>query len=101
MRPTKTGSPTRRAILAAAALGVAGSFAAPAIVRAQAKRRVLKPIVAGLNAKEGDPTFESIARISKILREKHNVELEIQVHPSSMLGTDLQQLEALQTRFIP
>ena len=76
-------------------------MAAPAIVRAQAaKRRVLKPVVAGLNSKEGDPSYESIARISRILREQHNVELEIQVHPSSMLGSDTQQLEAVQTGFI-
>jgi C4-dicarboxylate-binding protein DctP len=99
MRPNHSAT-TRRAVLKAAALGAVGAVAAPAIVRAQAKRRVLKPIVAGLNSKEGDPTFESIARISKILRDKHNVELEIQVHPSSMLGTDLQQLEAVQTGFI-
>jgi TRAP-type transport system periplasmic protein len=91
----------RRHLLQAGAALALGGLCAPAIVRAQQpKRRVLKPIVAGLNSKEGDPTFESIARISRILREKYDVELEIQVHPSSMLGTDTQQLEAVQTGFI-
>ena len=72
----------------------------PAIVRAQGTQRYLKPIVAGLNSKVGDPSYESIARISKILKEKYDVELEIQVHPSSVLGNDLAQLESVQTGFI-
>lgn len=83
-------------------LGAAGAaiLGAPAIVRSQQPKRFLRPLVAGLNAKEGDPSYESIARIPKILREKHNVQLEIQVHPSSVLGTDMQQLESVQTGFI-
>jgi TRAP-type C4-dicarboxylate transport system substrate-binding protein len=89
----------RRRMLAGAAAGAA-LLGAPAIVRSQQPKRFLKPLVAGLNAKEGDPTYESIARIPKILREKHNIQLEIQVHPSSVLGTDIQQLESVQTGFI-
>ena len=83
-------------------LGAAGAaiLGAPAIVRSQQPKRFLRPLVAGLNAREGDPSFESIARIPKILREKHNIQLEIQVHPSSVLGTDVQQLESVQTGFI-
>lgn len=83
-------------------LGLAGSavLGMPAIVSAQGKQRYLKPIVAGLNSKPGDPSYESIARISKILKEKYDVELEMQVHPSSVLGTDLSQLDAVQTGFI-
>lgn len=83
-------------------LGAAGAaiLGAPAIVRSQQPKRFLRPLVAGLNAREGDPSFESIARIPKILREKHNIQLEIQVHPSSVLGTDMQQLESVQTGFI-
>src|SRR5258708_7305368 len=76
------------------------TFAMPAIVRAQGTQRYLKPIVAGLNSKPGDPSYESIARIPKILKEKYDVQLDMQVHPSSVLGTDLSQLEAVQTGFI-
>jgi TRAP-type C4-dicarboxylate transport system substrate-binding protein len=80
--------------------GAAAMIAAPAIVRAQGTQRYLKPLVAGLNSKPGDPTFESIARIPGILRDKYGVQLDIQVHPSSVLGTDLSQLDAVQTGFI-
>ena len=92
-------SPSRRKVIAGAAAGAA-ILGAPAIVRSQQPKRFLRPLVAGLNAKEGDPTYESIARIPRILREKHNVLLEIQVHPSSVLGSDVQQLESVQTGFI-
>jgi len=69
----------RRSVVAGlAGASVAGLFA-PAIVRAQQPRRFLRPIVAGLNGRQGDPTYDSIARIPQILREKHNVQLEIQV----------------------
>ena len=67
---------------------------------AQGTQRYLKPIVAGLNSKPGDPSYESIARISKILKEKYDVQLEMQVHPSSVLGNDLPQLDSVQTGFI-
>lgn len=92
-------SPSRRRAIVGAAAGAA-VLGAPAIVRSQQPKRFLRPLVAGLNAKEGDPTYESIARIPKILREKYNVALELQVHPSSVLGTDVQQLESVQTGFI-
>jgi TRAP-type C4-dicarboxylate transport system substrate-binding protein len=92
-------NPTRRKVVAGAAAG-AVVLGAPAIVRSQQPKRFLRPLVAGLNAKEGDPSYESIARIPKILREKHNIQLDIQVHPSSVLGTDVQQLESVQTGFI-
>ena len=98
----KTGEPNRRDLLkfaagTAVALPVLG---APAIVKAQGTRKYLKPIVAGLNAKPGDPSYISISRIPEILKEKHDIELEIQIHPNSTLGTDLSQLEAVQTGFI-
>jgi TRAP-type C4-dicarboxylate transport system substrate-binding protein len=96
MSQAKTAQPSRRSILKAAAFGVAGAIGAPAIVRAQALRRLAKPIIAGLNAKAGDPSYESIARIGPILREKFNIEADIQTHPSSTLGSDTQQLEAVQ-----
>ena len=86
---------SRRAVLAAA-----GALAAPAIVHGQQLQRLPRPIVAGLNAKSGDPSYESISRIARILREKYAIEAEIQVHPSSTLGTDTQQLEAVQMGYI-
>ena len=92
-------NPTRRKMVAGAAAGAA-ILGAPGIVRSQQPKRFLRPLVAGLNAKEGEPTYESIARIPKILREKYNIQLDIQVHPSSVLGTDVQQLESVQTGFI-
>jgi TRAP-type C4-dicarboxylate transport system substrate-binding protein len=93
----------RRILRAASALAVgaaAGTLGFPAIVRSQQAKRFLKPIVAGLNAKEGDPTYNSIALVPKILREKYDVQVEFQIHPSSSLGTDLSQLDAVQTGFI-
>src|SRR5437588_4559212 len=87
----------RKLMLGAAGAAILGT---PAIVRSQQPRRFLRPLVAGLNAKEGDPSYESISRIPKILREKYNVQLDIQVHPSSVLGTDIQQIESVQTGFI-
>lgn len=93
-------SVSRRKFLKTAAATSLLAFPMPAIVRAQGTQKYLKPLVAGLNAKDGDPTYASIARIPAILREKYDVEMEIQVHPSSTLGTDLSQLEAVQTGFI-
>jgi TRAP-type C4-dicarboxylate transport system substrate-binding protein len=96
--------PGRRRILGAASaltLGAAaGTLGFPAIVRSQQAKRFLKPIVAGLNAKEGDPTYNSIALVPKILREKYDVQVDFQIHPASSLGTDLSQLDAVQTGFI-
>lgn len=93
----------RRQFLRTAAGAVAGAAIGgfPAIVKAQQKPlRFLRPVVAGLNGKKGDPTFNSIENISKILREKYNVQMEIQAHPSSTLGSDFAQLESVQTGFI-
>jgi TRAP-type transport system periplasmic protein len=100
---TSVGPVSRRTVLkgvAALASGTVATLVAPAVVQAQQKKRILKPIVAGLNAKVGDPTYESISRIAPILRDKYGVEAEIQVHPSSVLGTDTQQLEAVQMGYI-
>ena len=72
----------------------------PAIVRSAGTQRFEKPIVAGNNAKEGDPNFVSMSRIPEILKEKYDIEMEFQIHPMSTLGTDVSQLEAVQTGFI-
>ena len=93
----------RRILRAASALTVgaaAGTLGFPAIVRSQQAKRLLKPIVAGLNAKEGDPSYNSIALVPKILREKYDIQVDFQIHPASSLGTDLSQLDAVQTGFI-
>lgn len=95
----RQASLTRRGLMRLGAAGTA-VIAAPAVLRAQGAQRYLKPIVAGLNSKPGDPSYESIARIPKIMREKYDVQLDIQLHPSSVLGTDLSQLDAVQTGFI-
>lgn len=101
---TKRSGVTRRdALKASSAIAIgamAGTMGFPAIVRSAQAKKYLKPLVAGLNAKEGDPTFISISLIPKILREKYDVELDIQTHPASTLGTDQSQLEAVQTGFI-
>ena len=89
----------RRAILkGAAATGAAIALAGfPAILRAQRQPLSFdRPLIAALNGKEGDPTDIAIRLIPKILREKHNIALDIEIHPSSTLGTDLSQLESVQ-----
>ncbi len=72
----------------------------PAITRSAQQKKFLKPIVAGLNGKEGDPTYTSVSDVPRILREKYDIEVDFQIHPSSTLGTDLSQLDAVQTGFI-
>ena len=80
--------------------GVGALVGFPAIVRSAGTQRFEKPIVAGNNAKEGDPNFISMSRIPEILKEKYDIEMEFQIHPMSTLGTDVSQLEAVQTGFI-
>lgn len=97
------GLSRRRILKAASALtlgAAAGSLGFPAIVRSQQAKKLLKPLVAGLNGKDGDPTYNSVSLVPKILREKYDVQVEFQIHPASSLGTDLGQLDAVQTGFI-
>jgi TRAP-type C4-dicarboxylate transport system substrate-binding protein len=95
-KPRKTDR--RRFLKQSAGLGALVGF--PAIVRSAGTQRFEKPIVAGNNAKEGDPNYVSMARIPEILKEKYDIEMEFQIHPMSTLGTDVSQLEAVQTGFI-
>lgn len=88
----------RTGLVAGAVAGTVMGF--PAIVRSQQAKKLLKPIVAGLSGKLGDPTVDAIAMIPKILREKYDVEVDIQVHPAAALASDLGALEAVQTGFI-
>ena len=89
----------RRRFLASSA-GVAALAGFPAIVRSAGTQRFEKPIVCGNNAKEGDPNYISMSRIPEILKEKYDIEMEFQIHPMSTIGTDVSQLEAVQTGFI-
>jgi TRAP-type transport system periplasmic protein len=94
---------TRRdALKTGAAAATAGAVITgfPALTRSAQQKKFLKPIVAGLNGKEGDPTYSSVSDVPKILREKYDIEVDFQIHPSSTLGTDLSQLDAVQTGFI-
>ncbi len=95
---------TRRQTLKTAGAAVGGSLVGitgfPALTRSAQQKRFLKPIVAGLNAPAGDPSYISISEIPRILREKYDVQLEIQAHPSSTLGSDVSHLEAVQNGFI-
>jgi TRAP-type C4-dicarboxylate transport system substrate-binding protein len=63
-------------------------------------KKLLKPIVAGLNAKEGDPTYMSIKLIPKIMKEKYGIEINMIIHPAMTMGTDWSALEAVQHGFI-
>jgi TRAP-type C4-dicarboxylate transport system substrate-binding protein len=88
---------TRRALLLATAAGMT-SLALPTGATAQTSYDV--PIIAGLNASEGQPTHSSIARIAHFMAQDHGITVDLQVHPSSTLGTDISQLDAVQSGFI-
>lgn len=97
---TRAGVSRRTILKTSAAAGAGAIVGFPALTRSAQAKKYLKPIVAGLNAKEGDPSDISIRMIPQILKEKYDVEMEIQIHPSSTLGTDLSQIDAVQTGFI-
>ena len=93
---TTTTKTSRRDFLAGAAAIGAGAMAAPSILRAQGRRGWDRPIVAGLNGREGDPTDISIRRIPEILAEQFDVDVTIEIYPSSQLASDMGQLEGVQ-----
>jgi TRAP-type C4-dicarboxylate transport system substrate-binding protein len=82
------------ALSGAAALG---TFSVPKLAFG---KKFLRPIVCGLNARKGDPTYNSVAWIPEILKAKYNIEIPFQLHHSSELGTDVDQIEAVQNGFI-
>ena len=98
MNRMKHGMDRRRFLASSAGAAALAGF--PAIVRSAGTQRFEKPIVCGNNAKEGDPNYISMSRIPEILKEKHDIEMEFQIHPMSTIGTDVSQLEAVQTGFI-
>ena len=93
---TTTTKTSRRDFLAGAAAIGARALAAPSILRAQGRRGWDRPIVAGLNGREGDPTDISIRRIPEILAEQFDVDVTIEIYPSSQLASDMGQLEGVQ-----
>jgi TRAP-type C4-dicarboxylate transport system substrate-binding protein len=77
---------TRRAALKTGAAAVtAGAVITgfPALTRSAQQKKFLKPIVAGLNGKEGDPSYTSVSDVPRILAEKYDIEVDFQIHPSS------------------
>ena len=91
--------PTRREFLKTGAAAAAIGVAAPYVARAQ-DVVFKKPIVAALNAPEGNPTNLSIARISEIMKEKSGLEANIQIYPPNSLGNDVNVLESVQNGFV-
>lgn len=92
---TKTIPLSKRGFLAGSA-AFAGVLAAPAILRAQGRRGWDRPIIAALNSREGDPTDISIRRIPEILAEQYDIDITIEIYPSSQLAADIGQLEGVQ-----
>ena len=91
---------TRRAVLkTTAAVAGASTIGFPAILRAQ-DVVFAKPIVAALNAPEGNPTNLSIARIPEIMMENSGLEANVQIFPPNSLGNDVNVLESVQNGFV-
>ena len=86
---------TCRAALAAGAT-MTGALAAPAIQSAQGRIARDRPIIAALNGREGDPTDISIRRIPEILSEQYDIDVTIEIFPSSQLSAAIGQLESVQ-----
>jgi len=86
---------SKRGFLAGSA-ALAGALASPAILRAQGRRTWDRPIIAALNSREGDPTDISIRRIPQILAEQYDIDITIEIYPSSQLAADIGQIEGVQ-----
>lgn len=101
-KSNKKGLTRRDALRTTGAAAAAGAVITgfPALTRSAQQKKFLKPIVAGLNGKPGDPSYVSVSEVPRILAEKYDIEVKFEVHHSSTLGTDLSQLEAVQTGFI-
>ncbi len=101
-KSTNRGMTRRDALKTTGAAAAAGAVVTgfPALTRSAQQKKFLKPIVAGLNARPGDPSYVSVSEVPRILAEKYDIEVKFEVHHSSTLGTDLSQLEAVQTGFI-
>lgn len=85
----------RRTMLAGTA-AFTGVLATPSIIRAQGTKSWDRPIIAALNGREGDPTDISIRRIPDILKEQYDIDIKIEIYPSSQLSADIGQLEGVQ-----
>lgn len=91
----RAASVTRRTVLTTSA-AAAAVLVTPAIVRAAGRKSWDRPIIAGLNGREGDPTDISIRRIPEILAEQYDIDITIEIYPSSQLAADMSQLEGVQ-----
>ena len=89
----------RRVLKSTAAVAAASTLGFPAISRAQ-DVVFAKPIVAALNAPEGNPTNLSIARIPEIMMENSGLEANVQIFPPNSLGNDVNVLESVQNGFV-
>jgi len=88
----------RRTLLKTGA-ATAGMAALPGIVSAQSAV-FNKPMVAALNAPDGDPSNLSIARIPQIMKEQAGLDLNLQIFPPNSLGNDVNVLESVQNGFV-
>jgi TRAP-type C4-dicarboxylate transport system substrate-binding protein len=77
----------------------AAAIAAPSVLAAQ-EVVFKKPIIAALNAPEGNPTNLSIARIPEIMMERFDMEATVQIFPPNSLGNDINVLESVQNGFV-
>ena len=101
--PGKGGSTSvsrRRFLGGATALSGAAALGLFSIPKVAFGKKFLRPIVVGSNARKGDPTYNAIALIPDILQAKYNIEIPFQLHHSSELGSDVDQVEAVQNGFI-
>lgn len=88
---------SRRSLLKTGAATM-GAMAVPGLASAQ-DVVFRKPIVAALNAPEGDPSNLSIARIPEIMAE-NGFEATVQIFPPNSLGNDVNVLESVQNGFV-
>jgi TRAP-type C4-dicarboxylate transport system substrate-binding protein len=100
----KSGSSiTRREFIkkssAVATWAVLSAVGTPYIVKAKTTKFV-KPIIAGLNAKPGDPYYQFFAWIPEILKEKYDIDMEFRMYDSMSLGTDRSLMESVMRGFI-
>jgi TRAP-type C4-dicarboxylate transport system substrate-binding protein len=89
----------RNVLKTTAAVTAASTLGFPSVLRAQ-DVVFSKPIVAALNAPEGNPTNLSIARIPEIMKEQSGLDATVQIFPPNSLGNDINVLESVQNGFV-
>lgn len=81
-------------------VGVVETIGFPATTGSAQRKIILRPSVAAVSALQGEPSYISISEIPPILRKKYDIEIEVQAHPNSTLGTNVSALEAVQSGFV-